>query len=111
MKDVTKLADNIAMGIEGTADYFKKNWKTILVVLWMLLATITLIQLKQSATDFSTYHQVANMKLSVDDVRYSFKEMEADMDKVQGSVAKMERSVTEMQSTVNRIHTQVRNAN
>jgi hypothetical protein len=109
MKDVTKLADNIAIGIESTTDYLKKNWKTMLVVLWMLVVTATLIQLKQAVGGFSTYHQVANMKLSVDDVRYSFEGMEADMDKVQTSVAKMEGSVTEMQSTVNRIHTQVRN--
>lgn len=108
MKDVTKLAETIAIDIEKTNLFLKKNWKTALVVLWMIVVSLTLIQQKQAIENASSYNQVANMRMSVDDVRYSVEAMEADVDTMQRAVTKMDNSLVNVQSTVNRIHSQVR---
>lgn len=110
MKDAARMADNIANSIESTSIYLKTNWKTLVIIFWMLLVTFTLIRMNALLNNASSHNQVANLRMSVDDVRYSVTEMESEIDKLDRSVSKMESSVTEMQSTVNRIHTEVRNS-
>ncbi|MDF7798939.1 hypothetical protein P4C99_05665 [Pontiellaceae bacterium B1224] len=108
MKDVTKMADRIALNLEKMSLYFKTNWKSVLVVFWMLLVTITLMQQQKAIEEASSYHQVANLRLSVDDVRYSVKAMEEEVEKVERSVTQMENAIRSMETSVNRIYTQVR---
>jgi peptidoglycan hydrolase CwlO-like protein len=108
MKDATRLADRIAHNIEATTNYVKYNWKAVLVVIWMMIVTLTLIQQQKVIANASSYNQVANMRMAVDDVRYSVEAMEVDVDKMQRAVTRMDNSIQNMQSTVNRIHTQVR---
>ncbi len=69
--NVTKLADKVAHNIEHTSSFLKQNWKSTAIIIWMLLVTSTLIRQEQTLQKVSSYNQVANMRMSVDDVRYS----------------------------------------
>jgi peptidoglycan hydrolase CwlO-like protein len=109
MKDAAKMADNIANSIETTSSYLRVNWKSIVIVLWMMLVTFTLIGISARLHELSSHNQVANLRMSVEDVQYSVSEMETEIEKLDRSVSKIEKSVSDMQSTVNRIHTEVRN--
>ena len=108
MKDAASLADSIVVNIEKTSSYVKNNWKNALIVIWMMVATVTLIKQQQAINKVSTHNQVANMDMAVKDVRYSVEAMEGDVEKMQRAVTKMENSLINMQSTVTRIHSQVR---
>ncbi len=108
MMNITKLADRVAVKIEKWSGYLRRNWKTVLVVLWMLIVTSTLIRQEEALSNSSSFNQVANLKLSLDDVRYSVEAMEADVETMQRAIGKMDNTMNNMQSTVNRIHTQVR---
>jgi hypothetical protein len=83
MMNITKLADRVAVKIEKWSGYLRRNWKTVLVVLWMLIVTSTLIRQEEALSNSSSFNQVANLKLSLDDVRYSVEAMEADVETMQ----------------------------
>ena len=108
MMDITKLADRIAYKMDKANRFLRRNWKTVAVVIWMLIVTGTLIRQEEAISTASSFNQVANLKLSLDDVRYSVDAMEADVETMQRAIGKMDNTVNNMQSTVNRIHTQVR---
>ena len=108
MKDGASLADSIVVSIEKTNCYLRSNWKTGLVVIWMMVVTVTLIRQQEVIRNASSHNQVANMDMAVRDVRYSVEAMAEDVEKVQQTVVKMENNLNSMQSTVTRIHSQVR---
>jgi wobble nucleotide-excising tRNase len=109
MKDVTKMADTIAHNIEKISRFSKTNWKSIVVLLWMLLVTSTIMRQQQTLNAMSSHNQVANLRMAVDDVRYSVKNMEEQVEKMERTVSTMGGGISSVQTTVNRIHTQVRN--
>jgi len=109
MKDIARLAEKIAHSIEKANDYIKHNWKPIVVLIWMLIVTLTLIQQQQTISEISTRHQVANMDMAVKDIRYSMANMEDAIKKMEHAITKMQNQVNAMQSSVNRIYTQVVN--
>ena len=110
MKDAARMADDIANGIESSSSYLKSNWKTIVIIFWMLLVTLTLIRMGARLNGLSSHNQVANLNMSVDDVRYSTTQMTDELQKLDRSVSKLETSVSDIQSNINRIHTELRNS-
>lgn len=109
MKDAVKMADNIANSIETTSTYLRVNWRSIVIILWMVLVTFTLISISARLHEMSSHNQVANLRMTVEDVQYSVTEMETEIEKLERSVSKLENSVNDTQSTLNRVHTEIRN--
>lgn len=109
MKDVARLADTIALNFEKTAWYFKRNWQPMIVAVWMILVTFTLLLQQTAIEKASSITQVGNLGMAVGDIRYSVKAMETHVEQMQRSVIKMDHTVNVMDTTVNRIHAQVRN--
>jgi hypothetical protein len=108
MKDVTTFVNRVAHRIERLCTFIKINWKSTLVVIWMLLVTVTLIKQQQAIEEASSYTQVANLRLAVDDVRYSVKSMEEDVEIATRAITRMDNAIKDMELILNRIHTQVR---
>lgn len=109
MKDVAKQAETIADNIEKISVFFKRNWKSVVVVLWMLLVTLTLIKQQQAIEKSSSFTQVGNINMAVGDIRYSLESITANIEQMQRSVTRLDHTVEIMDSTVNRIQAQVRN--
>lgn len=109
--NATRIADNMANAIENISFFLKNHWRTVFITAWVLGVTLTQIQMSSAIKKASSFHQVANLKLSVNDIRYSVVELETEMDRLERSISRVESSISEMQSTLSRIHTQGRSNN
>lgn len=109
MQKTTDTEKNLDDTIEKAKEFFKSNWKSVIIVAWMLGISFTLIDMKSAIQEASSYNQVANMRLSVDDIRYAVVEMEDEIDKVTRTVSKLENTISQLETSVNRIYAEVRN--
>lgn len=89
--NVVKLADTIAHDIEYTSLFLKQNWKSIAALAWMLLATNIMIQQEKELEE--TTYQLANMNMTVSDIRHSLSAAEKNMNKMAEETARLHAAV------------------
>jgi uncharacterized membrane protein YhiD involved in acid resistance len=107
MKDVNKLSDKIALQLEAISRQTKNKWKTIVITVWMVLISLILFRQQQALEKMSSQNQVANLRLAVDDIRYSVKAIEEQIEKTDHTMNKLDKTASDVELTVDRIHSQV----
>lgn len=106
--NVEKLSDRIAHDIEQTSSFLNRNWETIILFVWLILITITLLRQKHDLKEASSYNQVANVHMLVDDIRYSVSNTEEDIERMELAITRMDEAIRNLELTSNQILNKMR---